>query len=306
MRIHVVLPVAPQRQSPAIVPARTLRCFCWRYGFGRQNQGNSASTILSKISHISWNHQYKHGFSVGLLPGHKLAITGMRRYDRSSAKETPVTVQILRAVHRRLNFSVTHDRVLWGATVLGYFYLLRRSEYLANGRKSQPFAITREDVAVLDDSDKPCTTLAQATKVKIRFRGMKTDQFGEGTTRTLRRSGAGWCCPVQAAWFLTKHHQATGALANTLLYQVSRGEKLQVSHVASALKYAAASIGEDPAHFGSHSLRSGGATALFNAGIDSLAVKMFGRWKSDAVERYTVFKEDLTASLSRSMLGKHA
>lgn len=52
--------------------------FCWRYGFGRPGQGNSASTILSKISHISWNHQFKLGFSVGLLPGHKLSVIGMR------------------------------------------------------------------------------------------------------------------------------------------------------------------------------------------------------------------------------------
>ncbi|KAJ8566521.1 hypothetical protein ON010_g6603 [Phytophthora cinnamomi] len=239
VQLQAVFTVATKQQDPAIVPTRTFAVFCWRHGLGRQQQGNSASTILSKISHISWNHQYQRGFSVGQLPRHKLAITGMRRHDRPSARKHPVTVQILRALHRLLNFSTTHDRVLWGAAVLGYLYLLRRSEYLASDRKSQLYAISRDDVTLLDDSN-------------------------------------------------------------------NRGDKPQVTHIAAALKRAAASVGEDPARFVSHPLRSGGATALFNAGVDSLAVKKFGRWKFDAVERYTVLKDDLTASLARSMLGKHA
>ncbi|OWY95806.1 hypothetical protein PHMEG_00034099, partial [Phytophthora megakarya] len=40
---------------------------------------------------------------------------------------------------------------------------------------------------------------------------------------------------------------------------------------------------------------------LFNAGVDSLAVKKFGRWRSDAVEVYTVLKMDLTSTLAEKM-----
>ncbi|OWZ16782.1 polyprotein [Phytophthora megakarya] len=55
-------------------------------------------TVLSMISHIAWNHQLHRGYSVGLLPDHKLAIAGMRRTDGSSARKHPITIAILKAL----------------------------------------------------------------------------------------------------------------------------------------------------------------------------------------------------------------
>ncbi|EGZ14844.1 hypothetical protein PHYSODRAFT_416538, partial [Phytophthora sojae] len=57
--------------------------------------------------------------------------------------------------------------------------------------------------------------------------------------------------------------------------------------VVTAIKRAAELAGQNPEQYGSHSLRSSGATALLSAGYDSLAVKLFGWGRSDAVERYT-------------------
>ncbi|KAJ8535395.1 hypothetical protein ON010_g13342 [Phytophthora cinnamomi] len=172
--------------------------------------------------------------------------------------------------------------------------------------KAQSYGISGEDVTVLDDSNKPSETLGLADGRKFAFAATKTDQLREGTSRTPCRSEPGWCRPVQIAWFHTKHHEMTGTPANILLCLVSENDKLHVSHVAGALKCVAASVGEDPARIGSTTLRSGGATAMISAGVDSLTVKKFGRWKSAAVERYTVLKDDLTASLACSMLGKCA
>ena len=53
------------------------------------------------------------------------------------------------------------------------------------------------------------------------------------------------------------------------------------------IKETAKAIGDDPINFGTHSLRSGGATALFLAGTDSTAIKLFGRWRSNFYEIYT-------------------
>ncbi|EGZ19599.1 hypothetical protein PHYSODRAFT_435673, partial [Phytophthora sojae] len=71
--------------------------------------------------------------------------------------------------------------------------------------------------------------------------------------------------------------------------------------LVSALKHAAERVGHEPDSYGSHSLRSGGASALFNAGYDSLAIKLFGRWRSDAVERYTRMSSQLTARMAGDM-----
>ncbi|EGZ08098.1 hypothetical protein PHYSODRAFT_527277, partial [Phytophthora sojae] len=76
--------------------------------------------------------------------------------------------------------------------------------------------------------------------------------------------------------------------------------------VVRAIKPAAGRAGHNPQDYASHSLRSGSATALFNAGFDSLAVKLFGRWKSDAVERYTRISGQLTSRMASQMLQKPA
>ena len=45
-------------------------------------------------------------------------------------------------------------------------------------------------------------------------------------------------------------------------------------------------IGENPAEFGTHSLRIGGATALFAAGADPTVIRTLGRWSSDLYKLY--------------------
>ncbi|OWZ04332.1 hypothetical protein PHMEG_00023783 [Phytophthora megakarya] len=60
---------------------------------------------------------------------------------------------MLREIHRSLDFSSIHDRVLWGATVMGFFYLLRRSEYLAQGKRVQHYAISRADTEITNHAN---------------------------------------------------------------------------------------------------------------------------------------------------------
>ena len=45
-------------------------------------------------------------------------------------------------------------------------------------------------------------------------------------------------------------------------------------------------IGENPAEFGSHSLRSGGTTALADAGCPEVVLKTLGRWSSECYRIY--------------------
>ena len=45
-----------------------------------------------------------------------------------------------------------------------------------------------------------------------------------------------------------------------------------------------ANVGLDPKKFGLHSLRSGGASAAANLGVNDRLFKKHGRWKSDKVK----------------------
>ena len=45
-------------------------------------------------------------------------------------------------------------------------------------------------------------------------------------------------------------------------------------------------IRENPDHFGTHSYRIGGATALFSAGANETVIRTMGRWSSDLHRLY--------------------
>ncbi|EEY65070.1 uncharacterized protein PITG_16535 [Phytophthora infestans T30-4] len=77
-----------------------------------------------------------------------------------------------------------------GAAVMGLFFLLRQSEYLADGRRIKPYIIRTSDVKFLNKEGLIKESLKCAVTVSIHFRGSKTDQAGSGTSRTLHRSGS--------------------------------------------------------------------------------------------------------------------
>ena len=56
--------------------------------------------------------------------------------------------------------------------------------------------------------------------------------------------------------------------------------------VQMALAKAATALGHSAHHYGSHSLRFGGASAIWAAYRDSGLVRRWGRWASDSYQTY--------------------
>ena len=78
-----------------------------------------------------------------------------------------------------------------------------------------------------------------------------------------------------------------GEAMSTPLFRVpATGLPLRDSDISIAVKRCMVSVGEDPAQFASHSLRIGGATALFAAGADCTVIRTMGRWSSDLYRLY--------------------
>ena len=63
-------------------------------------------------------------------------------------------------------------------------------------------------------------------------------------------------------------------------------EPLRTNAVLDITRRLMCSVGEDPAQFGTHSYRIGGATALFAAGADETVIRTMGRWNSDIHQLY--------------------
>ena len=72
----------------------------------------------------------------------------------------------------------------------------------------------------------------------------------------------------------------------TPMFRKPNGDAYTTDEVRDLVRLLMAAIGERAEEFGAHSLRIGGATALFAAGADPLHIKTMGRWSSDCWRLY--------------------
>ena len=61
---------------------------------------------------------------------------------------------------------------------------------------------------------------------------------------------------------------------------------ISYEYMLGQVKRLMTAIGENPDHFGTHSLRIGGATALFAEGANETVIRTMGRWSSDLHRLY--------------------
>ncbi|KDO17123.1 hypothetical protein SPRG_17466 [Saprolegnia parasitica CBS 223.65] len=271
---------------------------------------NREATIRSKIGVVSWYHRCVTGYGVGLDAGHATALAGLERLEPTHPGREPVTAGFLQAQRANINLYNAKDRSIWGATVMGFFYFMRCSEYAATAAGTH---LRLRDVSFAANTGAVPHSYADAVSVTIFFRSSKTDQAGAGTARTLYKSGNPELCPVGAAWFLTQNCKRIGAGPDDPLccFADTNDRRHHVSGemVSKALKSTARSLGLDPERYSSHSLRSGGATALFLGGATDLTVQQFGCWKSDAYKvctRIDVKQQSTFAAIMISSLAPSA
>ena len=71
--------------------------------------------------------------------------------------------------------------------------------------------------------------------------------------------------------------------------------------VAAILALAAVAEGVPPERMGSHSLRIGGATAMYHATMDLKLVQRYGRWLSDSFQGYLYEAHEMVRGLAAEM-----
>ncbi|CAK4345630.1 unnamed protein product, partial [Aphanomyces euteiches] len=121
---------------------------------------NSISTIRGKLSIVSWFHQCHSNYAVGLTRSHSIEFAGLARQRHDNLAKAPASIAILRPLRSSLDLSITHDRVLWASTVLAYFVLLRRSEFLATNVAYSQHSIRQRDILFLDHNERQTTNLS--------------------------------------------------------------------------------------------------------------------------------------------------
>ena len=264
-------------------------------------QGCMASTVKSKLAAISWHHR-QNGLPDPVADKARLkaAVRALKRLRGESKSKLAVTPTMLRRIKASLDFDKEEHIVLWAGLMLGFFFLMRASEYCAvNGVLDPSKGLTCWKLMPDDDKGRLATAFEMALALTVLFESDKTDQNKIGCTRTAYATESDLCV-VEAVKMLRRMrgsnwHDDHPALMTNSGYVLTR------EVVSEALRAAAVDCGIPASSLASHSLRIGGATALHAAGWTDEDVRRFGRWASDCWRRYVYSNRHEVRGVARSM-----
>ncbi len=281
---------------PCPTPARALL----EYATWLANQGIKASSISTYINTVRSFHQLR-GFSDPVrsrLDSYalKAVLKGIRRDQQFRPSSKPaITINELRKLRSVLNWSDSKHRTFWAVTVIGFWSFLRASNLM---QKTTSGFIDGQHLAV------DCLSSTEFG-ITLRLQHTKTVQFAQKIlTIPLVALPGDSLCPVQALidmWELCP----PCSNCSLFIYSAASGSQTALTHSAyNSLLRKVCKVAHISLAFSAHSLRKGGATCAFAAGVDDTMIKLQGDWVSDAYRRYVFFSMDQRLSVPAAIAAK--
>ena len=225
-----------------------------------------------------------------VLRGVRVSSSGSSKFIR-----LPITPKILSRIKETWEAEgLSSDRIMvWAAMLLCFFGFFRSGEICAPspGLFDAKVHLSFADVTVVVDSS------GSPNQLQIHLKRSKTDQLGEGMTVCVGKTGED-LCPVAAtlSWMVRRGNSGGP------LFHYADGSPLTQQRFVVEVRKALQSIGEDPQRYGGHSFRCGAATIAAEQGIGDATIKLLGRWRSSAYQRYIKITPTSLASYSRTLL----
>ena len=233
----------------------------------------SKAAVEEAVHALSWLHGLAGLQPLGGSPLVKATLEGLRRIlAKPKVRKEPVTADMLKAMVEAAGPAPSLTEVRLLAVCLVAFAGFMRCDELIK--------LKCEDITFNTES------------MVIRIVSSKTDQYREGSSLVIARTGE-LTCPVG----MMEKYFSMGELEKTPKECVVRGimvtkdgERLRKSgglsytRLRELLLSKISQLGFDPKLFGLHSLRAGGATAAANAGVPDRLFKRHGRWKSESAK----------------------
>ena len=213
-------------------------------------------------------------------PYMKVLLRGIRRVRAQQAPARvwlPITTSLMRRIKAQLSLPpASYLKVLiWAACSIGFFGFLRAGEFLV------PDGAHFDPSRHLSLSDINLVTSAPQWHFLVTIKASKTDQFFQGAQVVLGATGSD-LCPVEALLdYLSSRGPALGPL-----FILPDGGPLRRPQFVEEVQQALSASGLVGLNFNSHSFRIGAATSAGAAGVPESTIKVLGRWKSMAYQRY--------------------
>ena len=214
-----------------------------------------------------------------------MALRGLERRVGHRARKLPTTTRMLLWIFSQLSMDNPDDALLWFALVFAWFFLMRIGEYAHSGHWDMAKVMTPVDIRLRCEG-RTVDLFRDADEVEYHFKRSKADQQGAGETRNHFRASPP-LCPLYAGEQMQRHfgHRLRLEPHQPVCRRLN-GAPLTRTQIQEALERAAVAEGLPPDRFRSHSLRIGGATALYHIYKDVEIIKRWGRWASTAFHAY--------------------
>ena len=183
-----------------------------------------------------------------------------------------------RQMDRQLDPTTVGGANMRAALSLGFQGLLRGAEFTVRQKKWNPEKdMSRADIADLS-----------VEKAVVMMLPCKNMQHMNGKTVPLVVGGGGTFidAPAELLNLCRVDPVSVAEQAATPLFRNADGSAITEAQVRSTIQALMADEGAVGADFGAHSLRIGGATALYRAGASHVDIMTMGRWSSDCYRLY--------------------
>ena len=259
--------------------------------------GLSHSTIKVYLAAVHYLHttcgRHK-GFLDQLTPRLQQVLKGIKKTQSAlqvPRVRRPITLDIMRGIQSVIS---THPgsyfhMMIWAACCLAFFGFLRSSEFTVQqqGIYDKTANLSLEDIA-LDSRSSPMM-------IRVNIKQSKTDPFRQGVFIYLGKTESS-VCPVKA---IIPYLAIRGYLQNPY-FCCKMIECSLVRFLAQPLiPFSQKCTWTKETLI--HSFRIGAATSAINAGITDAQVKILGRWRSDAYQRYVKTTPSELAKLSKKL-----
>ncbi len=201
-----------------------------------------------------------------------LALKGLYRLKGHVVRQAaPLTPEILNAFLNHLDLNDPLDATFWAMILVGFYMMLRKSNLMPDTVKGfdPQKQFTRKHVEV-------------SRRVALFYiTWSKTNQFSQRVLEVpLVATPGSRLCPVTALQNMVRLVPLDKA--KPCFAHVS-GRAITYPEFQEKLKHLIACIGRDPKLYSSHSMRHGGATWAFQAGIPATLIQVQGDWSPNSL-----------------------
>ena len=193
---------------------------------------------------------------------------------------------MLAVFHDRTVAEPSFNNILFTACAfLAFFGLLRVSEFTAPAPNSKKRGLRLSNVAL------------QADRAELTLLDTKTDKSEQGVLVVIAKQGS-HPCPVR--WLAEYVRRRPVSTQDDLFFVLEENSPISAVWFRSMLKEWCGSGGQR-GDYNTHSLRIGGATAAWAAGLSEGEIQRMGRWTSRCFMRYIKPDSRQLAALNRKI-----